>query len=79
MMKRRLGSSLSGRTYWSRRRDLMLTVLTHDIMILLPFQLIQQIKVFYTALLSDLLGNCLRSAPDLQHHDRCDLVGGFGR
>ena len=49
MIKRRLGSSLRGRTYWSRRRDLMLLVLTHNIMILLPFKLIQQIKDFYRA------------------------------
>jgi hypothetical protein len=49
MIKRRLGSATSGRTYWSRRRDLMLMVLTHNIMILLPFELIQQIKVFYRA------------------------------
>ena len=49
MIKRRLGSSLSGRSYWSRRRDLMLMVLTHNIMILLPFELLKQIKVFYRA------------------------------
>ena len=49
MMKRRLGSALSGRSYWSRRRDLMLMVLTHNIMILLPFELVQQIRVFYRA------------------------------
>lgn len=49
MMKRRLGSALSGRTYWSRRRDLMLMVLTHNIMILLPLELINAIEVFYTA------------------------------
>ena len=54
MMKRRLGSSLSGRTYWSRRRDLMLMVLTHNIMILLPFELIRRIEVFYRADLSPL-------------------------
>jgi hypothetical protein len=30
MIKRRLGSATSGRTYWSRRRDLMLMVLTHN-------------------------------------------------
>jgi hypothetical protein len=49
MIKRRLGSSLSGRSYWSRRRDLMLMVLTHNIMILLPFEFIQRIEVFYRA------------------------------
>lgn len=47
MIKRRLGSAVSGHTYWSRRRDLMLLVLTHNIMILLPFKLLQQIEVFY--------------------------------
>lgn len=54
MMKRRLGSSLSGRTYWSRRRDLMLMVLTHNIMIRLPLQLLQKLKVFYRARMSPL-------------------------
>lgn len=49
MIKRRLGSSLSGRTYWSRRRDLRLMVLTHNIMILLPLELLQRIEVFYRA------------------------------
>ena len=49
MIKRRLGSATTGRTYWSRRRDLMLMVLTHNIMILLPLVLIQQIQVFYRA------------------------------
>jgi hypothetical protein len=49
MIKRRQGSATTGRSYWSRRRDLMLMVLTHNIMILLPFTLIQQISVFYRA------------------------------
>jgi hypothetical protein len=49
MMKRRLGSAVSGRSYWSRRRDMMLMVLTHNIMILLPFKLLQKIEVFYRA------------------------------
>jgi hypothetical protein len=34
MIKRRLGSATTGRSYWSRRRDLLLMTLTHDIMIL---------------------------------------------
>ena len=33
MMKRNLGAALSGRTAWSRKRDLALKVLTHDLMI----------------------------------------------
>jgi hypothetical protein len=49
MIKRRLGSATTGRSYWSRRRDLMLMVLTHNIMILLPLELIQRIEVFYRA------------------------------
>ena len=44
MIKRRLGSATSGRSYRSRRRDLMLMVLTHNILIL------WRIDVFYTAL-----------------------------
>jgi hypothetical protein len=50
MIKRRLGSATTGRTYWSRRRDLMIMVLTHNIMILLPLELLLKIKVLYRAL-----------------------------
>ncbi len=48
MIKRRQGSATSGRSYWSRRRVLMLMVLTHNIMILLPS------KVFYRTVLTPL-------------------------
>jgi hypothetical protein len=34
MMKRNLGSALSGKTAWSRKRDMRLKVLTHDLMVL---------------------------------------------
>jgi hypothetical protein len=34
MVKRNLGSALAGRTAWSRKRDMALKVLTHDIMVL---------------------------------------------
>lgn len=34
MMKRNLGSALGGRTAWSRKRDLALKALTHDVMVL---------------------------------------------
>ena len=43
MIKRNLGIATTGRSYWSRRRDLMLIVLTHNIMIL------WYVKVFYKA------------------------------
>jgi hypothetical protein len=33
MMKRNLGSALAGKTAWSRKRDLLLKVLTHDLMV----------------------------------------------
>ena len=33
MVKRNLGSALAGRTAWSRRRDMLLKVLTHNVMI----------------------------------------------
>ena len=49
MMKRRLGSATTGRSYWSRRRDLMLMVLTHNIMIL------WRIEVIYRAVLTPFL------------------------
>jgi hypothetical protein len=34
MMKRNLGSALAGKTAASRQRDMLLKVLTHDVMIL---------------------------------------------
>jgi hypothetical protein len=34
MMKRNLGSALAGRTAWSRRRDMLLKAVVHDLMIL---------------------------------------------
>ena len=34
MLKRNPGSALAGKTAWSRRRDMLLKTLTHDIMIL---------------------------------------------
>lgn len=34
MLKRNLGSSLRGRSYWSRCRDLLLRVVTHNIMLI---------------------------------------------
>ena len=34
MIKRNLGSALTGRSAWSRKRDMALKVLTHDFMIL---------------------------------------------
>lgn len=42
MLKRNLGPALAGRTHHSRRRDMLLRVLTHNLM--LPFA-----GVFYTA------------------------------
>jgi hypothetical protein len=34
MMKRNLGSALGGKSAWSRRRDMLLKVLTHNLMVL---------------------------------------------
>ena len=45
MLKRRLGSAISGRSYWSQCRDLLLRVLTHNVMI-------RYLEVFYRAVLS---------------------------
>jgi len=42
MLKRRLGSAISGRSYWSQCRDLLLRVLTHNVMI-------RYLEVFYRA------------------------------
>ena len=44
MIKRNLGSALSARHYWSQCREMILRVLTHNIMIVL-----RVIKVFYRA------------------------------
>ena len=44
MIKRNLGSALSARRYWSQCREMMLRVLTHNIMIILPL-----IELFYRA------------------------------
>ena len=37
MFKRRLGSAVHGRTYWSQRRDLWLMAITYNIMLVLGF------------------------------------------
>jgi hypothetical protein len=37
MLKRRLGDAVAGRSHWSRCRDLMLRVLTHNVMIITSF------------------------------------------
>jgi hypothetical protein len=34
MMKRNLGSALAGKTAWSRRRDMLLKAIVHDLMVL---------------------------------------------
>jgi len=34
MLKRRLGSAVHGRSYWSQRRDLLLMAITYNIMLL---------------------------------------------
>ena len=49
MIKRNLGSALSGRTYWAQCRDMMLLALTHNIMILWRAG-----ELFYRAVLTPL-------------------------
>jgi len=44
MIKRNLGSALSGRTYWAQCRDMLLLALTHNIMIIK-----HRMKLFYRA------------------------------
>jgi hypothetical protein len=34
MIKRRLGSALRARTYWSQCREIILRVITHNVMII---------------------------------------------
>ena len=43
MIKRRLGSALRARTYWSQCREIILRVITHNVMI------VAKIRVFYRA------------------------------
>src|SRR5262249_34426629 len=43
MIKRRLGSALRARSYWSQCREIILRVVTHNVMIVL------RIRVFYRA------------------------------
>jgi hypothetical protein len=37
MIKRRMGDAVAGRSHWSRCRDLMLMVITHNVMIIAPY------------------------------------------
>src|SRR6186997_1283810 len=43
MIKRRLGSALRARSYWSQSREIILRVVTHNVMIVI------RIRVFYRA------------------------------
>jgi hypothetical protein len=43
MVKRRLGSALRARSYWSQCREIILRVITHNVMIVV------RVKVFYRA------------------------------
>lgn len=46
MIKRRLGSALRARSYWSQCREIILRVITHNVMI------VTRIRVFYRAFLT---------------------------
>jgi hypothetical protein len=43
MIKRRLGSALRARKYWSQCREIILRVITHNVMIVI------RVQVFYRA------------------------------
>jgi hypothetical protein len=43
MIKRRLGSALRARSYWTQCREIILRVITHNVMI------VARIRVFYRA------------------------------
>jgi len=47
MIKRRLGSALRARSYWSQCREIILRVITHNVMIVI------RVKVFYRAGMTD--------------------------
>jgi hypothetical protein len=53
MLKRNLGSWVRGRSYWSQCRELMLKVITHNVMIL-------YLRVFYGAIPGEFPGFLLR-------------------
>jgi hypothetical protein len=66
MIKRLQGSATKGRSYYARRRDMMLMVLTHNIMILSPTAVIViQVKVFYRSDLSPFSSNHPQSLANL--------------
>ncbi|MCA1686476.1 MAG: IS5 family transposase [Planctomycetia bacterium] len=46
MIKRRLGSALRARSYWSQCREIILRVVTHNVMVVI------RVRVFYRALLT---------------------------
>ena len=46
MIKRRLGSALRARTYWSQCREIILRVITHNVMVVI------RVRVFYRAILT---------------------------
>jgi hypothetical protein len=59
MIKRLQGSATKRRSYHARRRDMMLMVLTHNIMIVSPTAVIViQIKLFYRAVLTPFSLEC---------------------
>jgi hypothetical protein len=63
MIKRRQGSFVRGRTYWSQCRDLHLIVLTHNVMILV------RVEVFYRAGQNGSVENwCLIAKPNRRQH-----------
>jgi hypothetical protein len=59
MIKRRLGSALRARSYWSQCREIILRAITHNVMIVIP------VRVFYRAWPSPLSG---RSIPVASVH-----------
>jgi hypothetical protein len=49
MVKRRLGSALRARSYWNQCREIILRVITHNVMIVI------RVRVFYRARYSRLV------------------------
>jgi hypothetical protein len=57
MIKRRLGSALRARSYWSQCREIILRVITHDVMIVI------RVRVFYRARPCSMSASTTRDAP----------------
>jgi hypothetical protein len=77
MVKRNLGSSLAGKTANSRKRDMLLKVLTHDVMIIRHQRRVeteQDVLGFPRKIFSDFHFECAAGAASPAQHPRLEAV-----